>query len=178
MNSLNAISLIPLSISSSTFGNDNIFLGSFLSYKDNDLTLEEDYDVKVKKDSNDIFSEFNLHISEYEKSLAILHTMINLLDTLDEKDLEIQFVSFIEEYQNTKEFVIAVSLLFSNSISYEKQCLFLDILLSSDVDIFVPWYKMALLKAINSNSKTLNFIAKSILKRYSKSFDKVQYVFN
>ena len=50
---------------------------------------------------------------------------------------------------------------------------FLDIILSSDYDVFVPWYKAVLIYFKENGETGVTIQAESILKHYKEDFEKV-----
>jgi len=79
-------------------------------------------------------------------------------------------VKYVQEHDNDPVALYKEAIALSDYVSGD----LIDILLSSDYDVFVPWYK-AFLKYVAENAKTgSSWVAKDILDYYKKAFSKVE----
>lgn len=179
MNSFATISVVllkaitPFAINTADLLDTSLLIDSAVSTTNGEEPTMNDESFE-ENDEAATLSAFEKNMLSFEEATSLVNSFVSLTND-DEVDSEHErFISFIETHKSNKTFMMAVSLFFSDSNYFEKQCIFLESILMSDIDVFVPWYKLALLRGIESSNDTLRLISKSIMKRYSNSFEKVE----
>ena len=105
-----------------------------------------------------------------------------LKEEIDKKIKEVQeynefydgFIEYIKKYEKNPYFEEAIVSYFKEDGNEYQKLDFLDMILSSDIDIFCRWYKKILLIATESKNHSLTFRADDILSYYQVGFKNVR----
>ncbi len=87
-------------------------------------------------------------------------------------DNEDEIISFLKIYKKYSKFPVLIKYYFDNTTQINcKNCL--NLILSSDINIFESWYKNLLIHFINSSNSVMKFVASNIYQLYKDTFDKI-----
>lgn len=132
------------------------------SFNDSISTLEFTNISKWKKNEGN-----NVYYELYLNQLRLLKYYID-----SEDDNEDKICHFFEELVDKIYFDDFLNLVF-NSLNDAQKFDMLSALLNSDINIFVAWYKRALMVCANSNDCTIAKKSENILNLYKKDFEAV-----
>lgn len=94
-------------------------------------------------------------------------------DVEEDDDLYDDFIEFIKEKSDTIVFESAIVRFFNEDSQYSKKVTFLNMILSSDINIFCNWFENILNISKLSPNRALSRRANDILNYYSEAFNKV-----
>lgn len=110
----------------------------------------------------------------HEQFAPFQNALFRIMDLIrEDENNHVQLIGFIQENGNNLLFKLAAIDYFLLANQDEDKINFIDIVLSSDIDIFVDWYKIILEVSGQSVNPSLASRAKDVLHYYSKGFDKV-----
>ena len=125
------------------------------------------YSTETDTEIASIFTDSDKIINTADEIKEILKLILK--NELVEEDL----INFVSERKNDFTFTNSIEYFFSNASNAKIQLCFLELLLSSNVDIFVPWYKKALEIGLKSDNSDLSFFSNDVLTSYKDNFDLV-----
>ena len=116
------------------------------------------------KEIEDIVAEINNHLS----------IILEFINSEEDDDAYCDaFCKFIMNNMNKEEFIVAVKKFFKQEKDETLKELFISVVLGSEIDIFVSWFKDCLKIATKDACVSLRNVAKDILLYYKESFAKV-----
>ncbi|MCR5308881.1 MAG: hypothetical protein K6E21_02065 [Bacilli bacterium] len=138
----------------------------------NDIDYEDFNDGVVNNDfeTDECVDLIVNEVDELQETLSNLEDILEL--ALENNNETKKVIDFVKENKDSSYFNGVIEKLFSCD-KYEKQLFFLENVISSDIDIFVPWYKNALLIACNSDDSDVSFFANDVLDFYKDNFKTV-----
>ena len=143
-----------------------MYLDSFFQYEE--LGEETSNFLDLDIDPVLILNSDESYADEFSKIKQLVCDVYS--GSLSEKAFIIEFIDLL----NNTFFDQAIQSFISNeNIEAEYKQYFLDLVLSSDIDIFVSWYKKALVQASKSKDESLAFFGKDVLELYEDEFNKI-----
>ena len=171
---------LPISLSASVlFSGANSGLPDYSKNKAGYSIVERNTNSKSESDSYSTYSKgHNASKQQFDFIKRIIfiakfiHSRIASVDDEHEKQ---NLVSEFEKISNFKEFEVAAVYFFeNNTYQASEKLLFIDLILSSDINIFSKWFKNILILGSKSNNKTLSFVSNDLLSYYSNSFKNIE----